>query len=346
MDSEPQSVLLFLDGPADRLEFSFDGVFGRIGEKFEGFFQVPPGIHFISYRMTGSVRGDEICSGEGPFTTVILNLVKSQASVLTFAWNQQEESFKLSNFDTCRLSPLVFSEKLLQYPGLLSYSRFMACQVGSAESWQSLTALIREQDLRRVFCETELVKDSQVFEVTSMHESHHSLLKGVNDCNSAIIRFIPIPSLKDFSKANPLLTTACAMDKTLIFDSLNVSILDLLAELQISFLLLTFAQNFEGFEQWIDIVQLLCHSGRLMRNNYVECERFLQLIQEHLESCPNDFFSGLMSENRLYRLLNDLFLSLGEMERFKRFYEDKFGWIFSQDTEEDLEDESPVIVEL
>lgn len=320
------SVLIFLDGPTEKLEFCMNGVFGRTASKFEGFYSIPlDEVHVISYRL----------GGEGPFISLICRMTISR--VLVFEWSRDEELFKLKSessvYDT-------IGDKLLEYPGLIQYKRFMDQQPGAQESWTQFTQYITESSLTCVF--QQLKVSDGVFEVTPMIESHHSLLKNMSgDSSNAALNFKRIPSVKEFSR-DPEVITKCAMDRSVIFESMKISFADLLSELQISFLLLTFTQNFEGFEQWLDIVNLHFQSYDLAKRIPNDFERLLAVVEVQLEMCPDDFFGGLMNENKLYKLFNGLFSNTeGKYAKYYQFYTRKFGWTF----EDELEDEeyAPVI---
>lgn len=335
------SVLIFLNGPFDRLEFSLNGVFGRTASKFQGFHSIPSSndFHFVSYRISGGSEGGK--DGEGAFVSLILNL--NEARVLVFEWSQEDELFKLKTEE--KYEPEMI-ESLLKYPGLISYKRFMEPEPEPEILWNRFTRFITKDAVSRIFSGVRSSGSDSVFEVTPMLESHHSLLKGLKEETEieASLNFTKILSLKDFAKISEGIyceqVTKCAMDRTLIFEYLNIKISDLLSELQISFLLLTFAQNFEGFEQWIDIVSLLLQSFELAMKNQKEYKQLLDVIQEHLEMCPDDFFSGLMNENKLYKLISGFLLNTeGAFFNYEKFYEKKFGWVLEN------EEDGPVIIE-
>lgn len=326
---ERGSVCVFLNGPKERLEFCLDGVFGRSGTKFEGFYLLSNDkVHFVSYR-----------SGQdGPFITLIL--FPREPTVFLFDWSSTEELFKLKTHQKFENQQ---TDKLLEYPGLISYERFMNQQDGSMLLWTTFTRFITRDSVEAVFRDLRLLADEiGIYEVTPMIETHHSLLQVKNDDTKAI-KFTQIPSIKAFSKSsqNPTLITKCALDRTPILKSLNVGYDAFLSELQISFILLTFAQNFEGFEQWIDIVSLLLQSYAASQDHFREYKQFLLTMREHLEMCPDDFFIGLMNENKLYKLLANFFMNTTGFEDEISFYERKFGWSFDGEDPED----APTIVE-
>ena len=330
------SVLVFLNGPNDRLEFSMDGVFGRTFKKFEGFHSVPieKGVHFISYRIINS-------GSEGAFITLVFYPIKPK--VFLFEWCKDTEIFKLKG-ETDK----IVLDKLLEYPGLISYERFMNHEPDALSRWKRFTKFITNESISTVFSASKITEN--LFEVTPMMESHHSLLKELEtrkDSIGPLLEFTRIPSLKDYGRlteADSVQITQCAMDQSAIFRYLNCSLYDLFSQLQLSFLLLSFAQNFEGFEQWFDIVRLLLESFDLASKHLKDYKEFFQIIQEHFEMCSDDFFTGLMNENKLYKLLNTFFVnSNGNFEEFKQFYEIKFGWNFEGD-EDECNDDAPVIV--
>lgn len=369
--------LLFLNGPNEMLEITLDGVYGMIEHKFKGFHSITPGIHLISYRFSG--WGSEHQSGEGAFTALILN-VKPEAkrNVLVFEWQKESEMFKLKTFSDDTFD----NENLLKYPGLINYSIFMSANNCSfyTRQWEMFQSHINSQILSRVFQELSIISDIpiplnntkkiiQLYEITPMTESHHSLLKDLKNVNEdhlgyPMIRFTKIPNLKEFSKSNasvlnPKDLTSCAMDRSPIFYSLNIDFNGLLGELQLSFLLLTFAQNFEGFQQWLDIVNLLCHSSELIEKNIKGYNKFLIIVKEHLDLCPDYFFNGLMNENEFFNLFKVLFLNFNckneFIDDFRLFCEKKFGWIFKRSTtnfielnidDDDDDEDLPVVVEL
>lgn len=332
---EQGSVLVFLNGPKDCLEFSMDGVFGRTTNKFEGIHSVPidSGVHLISYRVVSS--GSE----EGAFVSLFFSF--KEPKVLVFEWDKEVELFQLK----CETEILM--EKLLEYPGLISYEQFMRQEPESLMVWKRFTSFITGDSLFSTLYESKIT--NELFEVTPMLESHHNLLNEleIKGTNLPKLNFIQIPSLKAYGKlvgVGSMQITQCALDKSPIFYYLNCSFTDLFAQLQLSFLLLTFAQNFEGFEQWIDIVSLLLESIDLASKYTDEYKTFLNIVSEQLEMCPDDFFTGLLNENKLYKLINSFFkLSNGQFDEFKQFYEKKFGWEFDDELEYD--EDAPAIVE-
>ena len=287
------SVLIFLNGPTDRLEFSLDGVFGRTGPKFEGFHSIPTGIHLISYRIS-----------EGAFVSLIMEPHhRPQVSVLS--WSQEEEIFQLKNQVDFKSDQM---DKLLEYSGLISYERFMDMQEGI---WRTLTRFIKTTSIQRIFSDLKVtdISSEALYEITPMTGSHHSLLQGLKDDEKGkekMINFTRIPSLKEFAKTG-INITQCAMDKSPIFKSLNRNISD-------------YRQLFE-------------------------------VMREHLEMCPDDFFVGLMNENKLYKLISTFASNCDGFDDQIPFYEGKFGWKFNVkqkgDGLEEFDDpeDSPVIVE-
>lgn len=91
----------------------------------------------------------------------------------------------------------------------------------------------------------------------------------------------------------------------------------MLGEMQLSFVCLLMAQNFSGFNQWKQLVQLLCSCPQLIEEKpdmFVEfmgkcCNRnpelvsnklimlFLDVLEFQLDECPDDFFRDILSEN-------------------------------------------------
>lgn len=328
------SVLIFLNGPNDQLEFSMDGIFGKISSKFEGFHSIPLGIHFISYRINSNPENTS-----SPFITLIFH--PSQPKVFLFEWCKVSELFKLSSING--LNP----NNLLKYPGIVPYERFMNQELEGLSTWKRLTRFITIESVSKVFSESKI--SPHLFQVTPMMESHHDLLKELDSkTSSPVLNFSRIPSLKEFIKLTSTSNiTQFGMDKSPIFHHFNYNFKDLFSELQISFLLLIFAQNFEGFLQWFDILNLLLKSFQLAQENPKQFCLLFRLLEDHFSFCPDDFFTvGLVNENKIYKLMAEFFKYFDGLgyEKEMKFYGDKFGWIFEFGEEVDQQDE-PTIVE-
>lgn len=127
---------------------------------------------------------------------------------------------------------------------------------------------------------------------------------------------------------------------------------EVLAELQFSFLCFLVGMNYDSFEQWKKMVNMICSCDEGLVK-YPEL--FLDFISDlyfQIQEVPRDFFVDIVSsDNFLCGSLGSLFSSVRSCEgvsarlktKAQRFEENvtrKFGWDFSAVPE----DEEPVVV--
>lgn len=310
------TFVLFLNAPVGLLEFTVDGVTAQCDKKFEGFKSVPTGIHFFSYRYS---RG----SDTGPSTCLILDCTLP-APVLVFSWDRSTEQFSLIDSQ-----PFV-TEAVLKYSHLAAYSSFMGQE--GCRKWHAWTGNLTSRLLERCLSSCKIPSIIPIYEVTPMHESHHSLLQNhqSSPLPSVMLSITRVPTLKQFSAtASPEQVTKAACDRSIILESMNVSFGDLLGELEFSFLLLVIGHNFEGFQQWIDLLGLLSGSIRYAQGHPAEYSKLFSLLKIQFEFCPEDFFNGLLTDNKLFMMLGGLVSAMQqlttEVKEFCDFFESKFG---------------------
>jgi len=140
-------------------------------------------------------------------------------------------------------------------------------------------------------------------------------------------------------------------------DFLFFSKIDLLAELQFSYICFLLGLSYESFERWKKLFQLFCMSKEAIAQDQTIFAKFLLAVRHQLETVPEDFLVDIVENNNvIYNGLKDFFRTLETSDvlleddlrdgtiQIKRFLEQKFGWEFERLDEED-EDEAPVIVE-
>lgn len=132
--------------------------------------------------------------------------------------------------------------------------------------------------------------------------------------------------------------------------------IDLLAELQFSYICFLLGLSYESFERWKKLFQLFCMSKDAVAQDQKLFAKFLLAVRHQLETVPEDFLVDIVENNNVvYNGLKEFFRIL-EISDFpleddlrdgsiqiKRFLDQKFGWEFNElDIEDD--DEAPVIV--
>lgn len=71
----------------------------------------------------------------------------------------------------------------------------------------------------------------------------------------------------------------------------------MLGELQLAFVCLLMAQNFSGFNQWKQLVHLLCSCNELIEEKPDLFIDFMKVLELQLNECPEDFYRDILSEN-------------------------------------------------
>lgn len=185
-------------------------------------------------------------------------------------------------------------------------------------------------------------------------------LPALNTSPEATIRFTPIPHRKYPEGATPAQMTQHSMDHSYVLRSLLDSHhrgdqMAILGEIQFAFVCFLLGQVFDAFEQWKQLVHLLCSSEEAIadpahKTLYIN---FLSTLHFHLREIPEDFFVDIVTQNNfLVASLGRFFASLrsgdasvelkkrGQM--FRENLEKRFHWSFSEADDED----APVVVAL
>lgn len=142
-----------------------------------------------------------------------------------------------------------------------------------------------------------------------------------------------------------------------LFFFLFFSKIDVLAELQFSYICFLVGLSYESFERWKKLFQLFCMSKDAIVQDQHFFVKFLLAIRHQLETIPEDFLVDIVENNNvIYNGLKELFRTLETSDvvseddlkdstiQIKRFLLQKFGWEFNGLDEED-DDEAPVIVD-
>ena len=80
------------------------------------------------------------------------------------------------------------------------------------------------------------------------------------------------------------------LEKKFLQDTNNLKFYEIfLGELQFSFILFFFGQNFEGFEQWKKIICLLCQCEEAIYTQKDLFINFIPVVYEQLDQLPKDF---------------------------------------------------------
>ena len=179
------------------------------------------------------------------------------------------------------------------------------------------------------------------------------------------IRFSKIPKQKYPDGASPVEVTKYSMDHSYVLENLlksevyldSENELAVLGEIQFAFICFLVGQVYDAFEQWKQLVHLLCFSDEAVANHVELYSQFITMLHFQVREIPEDFFVDIISRNNfLTSTLQVFFANLDSQggssediatlkkkgENFKKHLEKKFNWDFT--TEDD--EYAPIVVNL
>ncbi len=169
------------------------------------------------------------------------------------------------------------------------------------------------------------------------------------------LRFHPIPKEKYPKGAVGAEVSRHGMDSShqlTCFISANQldTEMDVLGEIQFTFVCFLVGQVYEGFEHWKHLVQLLCSASQALVDRPALYRQFLPTLFFQLNQCPQDFFLDIISkDNFLMTTLSNFFWNVDSNEvvdltlkekvrKLKNYLSKKYRWSF------EVEADQPVIV--
>ncbi|KAI8967137.1 A1 cistron-splicing factor [Mycotypha africana] len=371
---EKGAFLLFLEAPP-HLEFGVDYHAWTIGPLFKGVKMIPPGLHFIYYSALSKEGAEGIRTG-------FFHFFESK-EVLVREWNphiedlRDETELDPDQVERLRSNIRDFDRNMGPYP--LDPPTFY-------ERWKQLTNYITPGLVHRILPNNGKVshlpeKGSDSLEPSQdTNNSSSSSSRPPETLDPATIKdqrlgkqiekeqgmeFTPFVLRHSFPKgAVGQEVTRWSLDKSWLTRQLLNTVYHgdykvLLGELQLAFVCLLMAQNFSGFNQWKQLVQLMCSCQQLVEEMPDLFYDFMDVLQCQLNECPEDFYRDILSENNfttivLKTLQRNIPLHnerLGKrFMKLKRFIIKKFDWEISDHEDDEEEEEggenAPVIVDL
>ena len=176
----------------------------------------------------------------------------------------------------------------------------------------------------------------------------------------SVIRFTVIPKRKYPEGASPAEITKYSMDHSYVLRTILESTyaedeLGILGELQFAFVCFLLGQVFDAFEQWKQLVHLLCSCDEALATHATLYTQFISIMHYHVKEIPEDFFVDIVTRNNfLVATLRTFFATLSENEgckqevkmrgaRFRKHLEKRVEWDFGDEVDED---DQPVVVEM
>ncbi|XP_063816385.1 protein AAR2 homolog [Pseudophryne corroboree] len=360
-----QGATFVILGFPEGSEFGIDSNSWQVGPRFRGVKMVPPGVHFIHY----SVKRKGGAYGEtGPRSGMFFYL--EQKNIHLLKWDSKEEEMVTASQDE--------AENLREQ--LTSLDPFLGpYPYESLRCWVSLSSHITKEAILKLqptcgtICSFPEVLPIEVMTHTEDRVKHNlprydtvcqnykeglSRLPQMKQKEGTEIRFSQLPEKMYPENATPAEVTQHSMDLSYALGQIIETHypgkpIELLAELQFSFVCFLFGNVYEGFEQWKNLLNLLCRAESFSLQHPALYSEVISVLYYQLAQVPTDFFIDIVSQNNyLTSTLQVLFSFLcsptsdkalrKKAVRFRAHLTKTFQWDF----EEDPLDCAPLVVQL
>lgn len=393
MDQETAQILFHegatmvcLDVP-EGTEFGFDYSSWTAGPLFKGVKMIPPGIHFVYYSARNK-QTDEVGPRTGTFInfeqkSVVVRKWNPIAEELTedgisaddvqriqdnlkdldrFLGPYPYEGYKkwvsLSNFITPelldKLQPL--SRRICSVTDFVS--EVSNTQSRKLRKTSGSTKTSEDQDETKVSKEKDLQDNKEEnAEPTSLKDAE-SRLPYMKVREESKIQFSKIPKQKYPPGCSPAEMTKYSIDSSYALESILCSNYKdneakILGEIQFAFICFLIGQVLDAFEQWKNLVHVMCTSEEALQNHASLFLNFISVIHYHIQETPEDFFVDILSANNfLTSTLQEFFSNLENMSsdsdlkkrglKFRDYLTQKFKWDFTSEPD----DYAPTVVDL
>lgn len=393
MDQETAQILfregatmVCLDVP-EGTEFGFDYSSWTAGPLFKGVKMIPPGIHFVYYSARNK-QADEVGPRTGTFInfeqkSVVVRKWNPIAEELTedgisaddvqriqdnlkdldrFLGPYPYEGYKkwvsLSNFITPELLDKLQpqSKRICSVTDLVS--EVSNTQSRKLRKTSGSTKTSEDQDETKVSKEKDLQDNKEEnAEPTSLKDAE-SRLPYMKVREESKIQFSKIPRQKYPPGCSPAEMTKYSIDSSYALESILCSNYKdneakILGEIQFAFICFLIGQVLDAFEQWKNLVHVMCTSEEALQNQASLFLNFISVIHYHIQETPEDFFVDILSANNfLTSTLQEFFSNLENMSsdsdlkkrglKFRDYLTQKFKWDFTSEPD----DYAPTVVDL
>lgn len=334
-------------GCPEGMLFGIDYSAWAVGPQFMGIKLIPPGLHYI---YSGASAAEDVGIGRTGFF-----LYMKPKDVVVFRWDPEtEELLRTENEEATRYADGVrsfdFDRNLGPYPLELR------------EQWSELTRHATPELVQKIEPVGGRVRSRRAeYDATTNP-------KGVEDMeveqpmalesNTGSLFFSSVPRLRRKPNLTAEETTKLGMDRSLQLEEMiskefSGQELAVLGELQLAYIAFLLGQNFEGFEQWRALLQLLCScEDAAMRRTELFAE-LLRTFFAHLSQAPADLFGDDLTKDNF---MGSCALSLLEICSFgapklekrcaklRQLVEEKFG--LSTEDLALLGEDAPEVVDL
>lgn len=132
------------------------------------------------------------------------------------------------------------------------------------------------------------------------------------------------------------------------------SSIELVGEIEFSYVCFLVGHSLEAFEHWKKLVGLLCSCEKAIKKYRAVYDALLSVLEEQIREIPEEFLADIVSNNNyIYIKLRQLFRSVSESDidgnlkskadRLKDDLTQMYSWDFTH-LESDDEEDAPVVV--
>lgn len=393
MDQETSQILfregatmVCLDVP-EGTEFGFDYSSWTVGPLFKGVKMIPPGIHFVYYSARNK-QTDEIGPRTGTFIdfkqkSVVVRKWNPIAEELTedgvstedvqriednlkdlnkFLGPYPYEGYKkwvsLSNFITPELLNKLqpFNKRICSVTDFVS--EVSNTQSRKSRKTSSSTKTSDDQNETKGSKEKDLQDSKEETEEPTSLKDAESRLPDMKVREESKIQFSKIPKQKYPPGCSPAEMTKYSIDSSyalggILSSNYSDNEMGILGEIQFAFICFLIGQVLDAFEQWKNLVHVMCTSEEALQNHASLFLNFIGVIHYHIQETPEDFFVDILSANNfLTSTLQEFFSNLENMSsdsepkkrglKFRDYLTQKFKWDFTSEPD----DYAPTVVDL
>ncbi|CAL4071596.1 unnamed protein product [Meganyctiphanes norvegica] len=344
---------LLITGMPVGTEFGIDMNSWNVGEKFKGVKMIPPGLHFVYFSAVN--RQGDVAPRTGFFH------VFKQRELLVRTYDPVNEDLNPDDTNPDQVERIRANLKDLD-------KNLGAYPLDSWRKWVSFTQHISEQQLLqmlplsgKIYSAPQLVAAKPTDMETSATSPEPG--KQTRDLPEMEVKpgtefgFVKIPKKPYKDGASPAEMTKYSMDSSYIVGQLLGQVknpVDLVGELQFSFVCFLVGQVWEGWEHWRKLVEALCRAEETLLANPDLYNKVLSTLHFQIHEVPEDLFVDIVeSNNFLASVLSTLFANIhdsagnlptnlvAKARKFKNHIQTKYKW----DLSIEMEDDAPVVVQ-
>lgn len=194
-------------------------------------------------------------------------------------------------------------------------------------------------------------------DLETTRKSKKVILPKLKNVQGTQIRYSSVPKNKFPEGSTPAEISKYHMDSTYALNLLLAERFDhnmgmLLGEIQFAFICFLIGQNYDSFEQWKKLVNLLSTSGDAVVQHPDIYLDFITILHFQIREIPSEFFVDIVTRNNFLTVtLHELFQNLtadnvdSKLKKksisFQKHLTEKFKWDFSMEPD----DYAPVIVD-